>query len=75
MTTTVERLARVEERVKQLSDEVDGLKVDVRAMNQKLDDLLALRYKGAGAFWLASSLIGTGIVGALFSMFDWFRGS
>jgi hypothetical protein len=34
-------------------------------MDKKLDDLLALKYKGAGAFWLASTIIGTGIIALL----------
>jgi hypothetical protein len=67
MTTQVERLARVEERVNALENKVDD-------MNQKLDQLLELRYKGMGAFWLASTLIGTGIVGAMFQLLAWFKG-
>lgn len=53
-----ERLARVEEQVNELRDKVDS-------MEGKIDELLALRYKGAGAFWLAAMLLGTGIVGAV----------
>lgn len=55
---TGERLARVEEQVNELRAKVDS-------MDDKLDDLLALRYKGAGAFWLAAGLIGAGIIGAI----------
>lgn len=43
-------------------------------INKKLDELLALRQKGMGAFWLASSLLGTGIVGAIFMLINYFRG-
>lgn len=42
--------------------------------NAKLDDLLGLRNKGVGAFWLASALAGTGIIGAILSFFDWWKG-
>jgi hypothetical protein len=66
MTTQIERLARLEERVRVLESKVDGI-------DHKLDQLLELRYKGVGAFWLASTLIGTGIVGALFQVAAWFR--
>lgn len=62
MTTQIERLAKLEERVSVLEDKVDS-------MNDKLDELLALRYKGVGAFWLASSLIGTGIIGFIYALF------
>jgi hypothetical protein len=61
----VERLARVEVEVQALKSEVDELKTSIKEMHVKLDDLLALRYKGVGAFWLASALIGTGVVGAI----------
>jgi hypothetical protein len=67
MTSTLERIAVVESRVAQLEQKVDEI-------NSKLDELLALRYKGAGAFWLASALVGTGIVGALFQLLNWIKG-
>lgn len=63
MTTQVERLARLEERVSALEDKIDK-------MDGKIDDLLALKYKGAGVFWLASILMGTGF----FSLFSYFFG-
>jgi hypothetical protein len=43
-------------------------------MNGKLDDLLALKNKGAGAFWLASALMGTGIVSFVLTLFNYFNG-
>jgi hypothetical protein len=54
----IERMARVEEQVNELR-----VKVDV--LESKIDQLLVLKYKGAGAFWLASALVGTGIIGAI----------
>jgi hypothetical protein len=42
-------------------------------INEKLDELIALRNKGIGAFWLASALAGTGIVGALAALWEWIR--
>lgn len=44
------------------------------AMDTKLDELLALRQKGMGAFWLASSILGTGIIGAIALVINWFKG-
>lgn len=38
-------------------------------VNNKLDDLLALRNKGVGAFWLASSLMGTGVLSFIYWLF------
>lgn len=45
-----ERLARVEEQVNELKEKVDR-------MDKKLDDLLALRNKGAGVLWLLGGLV------------------
>lgn len=61
----VERLARVEEQVNELRVKVDRIE-------EKLDDLIALKYKGAGIFWLASALFGTGIVSAFIEMIHYF---
>jgi len=63
-----ERIMALEVRVGNLEDKVD-------AMNGKLDDLLALKNKGAGAFWLASALMGTGIVSFVLTLFNYFSGS
>jgi len=41
--------------------------------NDKLDNLLAIRNKGIGAFWLASTLLGTGIVGLIVQLFSWWE--
>lgn len=69
MTTQAERLAKLEERVNALEGKVDELRHDVTSMNGKLDDLLALKYKGAGAFWFFSLIMGTGVLGFLYSFF------
>lgn len=42
-------------------------------MDRKLDELLALRNKGMGVFWLASTLVGTGILGFFYTIADWFK--
>lgn len=66
MSVYGERIARVEERVKELDERMARIET-------KLDDLIALRYKGAGAFWLASILFGTGLVGTFITMINWMR--
>ena len=59
----IERLTRVEEQVNELRNKVDSL-------DAKMDELLALKYKGAGVFWLMTILFGAG-----FSMLlTWMRG-
>lgn len=62
------------ERITALETKVEQLTKDVQDMNQKLDDLLALRNKGVGAFWLASSLFGASLVGVLGLLISWFKG-
>ena len=67
MKTDAERLALLEYK-----DELREAKLE--EIGDKLDELLALRQKGMGAFWLASSLLGTGIVGAILMCINYFRG-
>lgn len=63
--------ANERERIAVLETQVASLNTQVGDMNAKLDSLLALRNKGVGAFWLASALTGTGIIGALSLLWDW----
>jgi hypothetical protein len=66
MITHAERITAVEVRLLAVEKTVEG-------MDKKLDDLLALRYKGQGAFWLAAMLLGTGIVGAISQLIHYLR--
>lgn len=63
--TEVERIAALEVKVDQINE-------DQKEIKQKLDELLVLRHKGMGAFWLAASLLGSGIVGTILALKDWF---
>jgi len=63
-----QRIAVLELKVQQLNEQSEEIK-------SKLDELLQLRSKGVGAFWLASTLLGTGIVGVIFALFNWMKGS
>lgn len=62
-----QRIAVLELKVQQVTDTNEEIKL-------KLDELLLLKSKGMGAFWLASTLLGTGIVGILIAFTNWFRG-
>lgn len=66
MKTIPERLSALEVEVKQLQ-------TTMQDVDTKLDDLLALRHKGMGAFWLATSLLGTSLMGILGHLFGWFK--
>lgn len=75
--TNAERIAQLETLVEVLRDEqrahILAVKQESEKTNRKLDDLLMLRAKGVGAFWLASTLLGTGIVGMIVSIVEWFK--
>jgi hypothetical protein len=62
-----------QERLAILETKVDAADRHLKDMNDKLDELLALRHKGIGAFWLASALTGTGIIGAVSLLWEWLR--
>lgn len=73
-----ERMARIEKDVEQLKIRAEENKVEndkqFAEVNEKLDNLLALRDKGVGVFWLASIIFGTGIAGAFLALFNWIVG-
>ena len=62
------------QRIAILELKVSQLTVASEEIKDKLDELLLLRSKGAGAFWLASSILGTGIVGVVVALISWMRG-
>lgn len=62
------------ERVAVVETKFDTLDEDVKEISRKLDELLALKAKGAGAFWLASSLFGVGFSFVISFIMDWFKG-
>lgn len=61
------------ERIAALETKVETLTTSLDKMSEKLDDLLALRHKGVGAFWLASALLGTSIMGAILTVIEWVK--
>lgn len=76
--TDNERLASLETKVDLHKDAADAsrqeLKDKIGEIDKKLDTLLELRHKGAGAFWLASAIFGTGIVSLFYTFLGWFKG-
>lgn len=65
MTTTESRLTKLEYEMKTVLENQEEFKSSWKKVDEKLDTLLSLKDKGLGAFWLASLLAGTGIVGFL----------
>lgn len=78
MSTIQERIAVLELKVQQLGDDFAKHAAETRAeaiaLEAKLDDLLVLKNEGMGAFWLASTIFGTGIVGGIVMLFNYLRG-
>jgi hypothetical protein len=72
--TQAERITTLEAEVSFLRQELREMKDDTKATNAKLDVLLALRNKGAGAFWLASVIFGTSLVGFATIVLSWIKG-
>jgi hypothetical protein len=73
-----ERIASLETKVelhkKSIDEDYHNLKRSIEEANVKLDSLLELKHKGAGAFWLASAIFGTGIVSLFYTLLSWVKG-
>jgi len=63
------------ERITAVEVKVEDLVKKVETMDHKLDQLLELKSKGMGAFWLASLILGTGVAGIFANFVSWFKGS
>lgn len=72
--TNPERITALEVEVKYLRETVSDLLEVTKAQNEKLDSLLELKAKGMGAIWLASAVLGSGILGAIYMLTSWLRG-
>lgn len=74
----VERIAVLEQKVaavsEELADQNKKVMEELRSTETKLDELLALKHKGMGAFWLASLIGITGILSWLSSFVQWVKG-
>lgn len=62
------------ERVRTIEVKQEELASSIASMDAKLDELLALKNKGMGAFWLASILIGAAFTGIVTFVTSWFHG-
>lgn len=65
--TQGERIATLEAKEKAIEQRLTDI-------DKKLDDIISLKNKGLGAFWLASALVGTGIAAFVANLIDWFKG-
>ena len=73
--TQAERITALEIQLSHMLEESHRTNIKLDHTNDKLDELLSLKSKGIGAFWLASALTGTGIVGFGLQILDWLKGT
>jgi len=62
------------ERITALEIKVASLEKTISSMDNKLDELLALRNKGAGAFWALTIISGTGLATLITWLISFFKG-
>lgn len=61
-------------RIKELEVEVRHLADTVERLSQHVETLVELKNMGFGAFWLASAIFGSGIVGGVLGFWHWMKG-
>lgn len=85
MSVYGERIMRLETQLKNLDEKFEETQVRVDAqfaevknqtseINTKVDELLELKNRGAGIFAVVSVLVGTGFMGLIYNLVQWFRG-
>lgn len=67
----LERITRLETEMSQVLASQKEFRDSWAKVDDKLDTLLSLKDKGAGAFWLASSLAGIGAISIFFQVLTW----
>jgi hypothetical protein len=61
------------ERIAILETKWENLNATLTSVEEKLDQLLELKSKGIGAFWLVGLLLSSGILGVLGLVFGMFK--
>jgi len=72
--TQAERITALETQMAYLVAELRETNERQKQTNARLEDLLALRNKGLGAFWLATTLFGTSLIGIATVFMSWLKG-
>lgn len=62
------------ERITALEVKVDALISELHITNKNLNDLLALRNKGAGVFWIVTTIFGASLVSLASAISAWVKG-
>ena len=66
--TELERIAKIETDVKHLAEQN-------KMIIEKLEALLAFKHKGLGALSLVTAILGTSILGAVYTVIEWVKSS
>lgn len=59
-------------RVATLEAQHDTVNEDLKEIKEKLDELLHLKSKGMGALWLVSLIVGSGVLGLILTVINFF---
>lgn len=71
---TASRLATLEAEARETRKSTEKLEAKMTGIDDKLDEILSLKHKGMGAFWLATSLAGIGSISIFAQIIQWFKG-
>lgn len=63
------------ERIAVLETKFETMQTDIGEISRKLDMLLELKSKGMGAFWLIGLILGSGVLGIVAMISNFFRPS
>lgn len=69
----VMRMRSDAERIAVLETKFETMQEDIGNISLKLDELLELKSKGLGAFWLVGLIFGSGILGIIVAAFSFFK--
>lgn len=67
------RLALLEERMDKLMLTLESKEADFLRIEGKLNELLTLKQQGMGAIWLASLLLGSGLIAGITTFITWIK--
>lgn len=67
-------LLTLPERVAVLETKMQNVELLLTQIDNKLDDLVQLKAKGLGAISLVATLVGSGLIGLIITLWNVFRG-
>ena len=70
-----EHVLTVPERLAILETKIENMSLQHTLMMTKLDALLAFKHKGLGALGLVTAILGSSILGGIFVLVDWVKGT